>query len=197
MWFGECDDRERASRLATWELVRVNGPNQRQAIEKMVRDGIDPAIGGVANPAPEPLAGPVLDRFVSMAARDPSGQVRLGLASALQRLPLSQREPLATALVGWVEDAGDHNLPAMVWYGVSPLADSAPDALVRLAARCPWPDTLRWIAQALAGEVDRYPEELGSLLAAACEGGGDRADPVLTGVVEGLRGRRRVPPPPG
>src|SRR5207244_1398949 len=45
--------------------------------------------------------------FLRLAKADPSGLVRLVLASTLQRLPVSQRVPLATALASRSEDAND------------------------------------------------------------------------------------------
>ena len=49
-----------------------------------------------------------------MALTDPSGLVRLVLASTLQRLPVQRRVELAQALLSRVEDAADHNLPVTV-----------------------------------------------------------------------------------
>jgi putative membrane-bound dehydrogenase-like protein len=46
---------------------------------------------------------------------------RLHVASALQRIPLVERWPIALALLGHSEDARDANLPLMYWYGVEPL----------------------------------------------------------------------------
>jgi len=62
----------------------------------------------------------VHEKLVSLAASDPSGQVRLGLASALQRMPYEQRWSLATALSKRSEDAKDANIPLMIWYGMEP-----------------------------------------------------------------------------
>ena len=53
--------------------------------------------------------------FAALARDDPSGLVRLVLASTLQRLPVGQRVPLAEALVSRAEDAADHNIPALIW----------------------------------------------------------------------------------
>ena len=53
--------------------------------------------------------------------------VRMYLTSALQRLPYDQRWGIASALAMHAEDAEDHNLPLLLWYGVEPLVadDSA------------------------------------------------------------------------
>jgi putative membrane-bound dehydrogenase-like protein len=50
--------------------------------------------------------------------------VRLACASALQRLPAADVAfELAAALLAHAEDAEDHNLPAVLWYGVERLHD--------------------------------------------------------------------------
>ena len=67
-------------------------------------------------------SAPVLSALARAAGADASPFVRLHLASALQRVPLEQRRPIAEALLGHAEDAADAYLPLMYWYGVEPLA---------------------------------------------------------------------------
>ena len=62
-------------------------------------------------------------RFAALARQDDSPVVRLYLASALQRMPLTQRWSILDALASHAEDARDHNLPLMYWYAAEPLAD--------------------------------------------------------------------------
>jgi putative membrane-bound dehydrogenase-like protein len=59
-----------------------------------------------------------------LATTTKSPVVRLYLASALQRLPLEQRWKIAENLIAHDEDAQDHNLPLMYWYGVEALVES-------------------------------------------------------------------------
>jgi len=67
-------------------------------------------------------AGPaVLKRFTEMASAEKSALVRLYLAAALQRIDAPQRAEIALGLLSHAEDAEDHNLPLMVWYGVNDL----------------------------------------------------------------------------
>ena len=61
-------------------------------------------------------------RFADLAATDPSPVVRLYLASACQRLPLEERWGILDGLAAHGEDAGDPNLPLMIWYAAEPLA---------------------------------------------------------------------------
>lgn len=138
----------------------------------------------------------LLVEFTRMAANDPSGLVRLALASTLQRLPLSQRAGLAVALAGRAEDAADHNLPALVWYGISPLGAADPRALVEVAAACRWPATLRWIARNLAEQSDREPAPLDDLLRAMMKAEASLSRAVLQGMADGFAGRRQAVPPP-
>ncbi len=102
--------------------------------------------------------------FVQMAQSDPSALVRLALASTLQRLPVSSRGALAQALASRAEDAHDHNLPAMVWYGISPLADSDPEALVVVARVTEWRNLRSWIARSLTERFRVNPLAFDDLL---------------------------------
>ena len=82
------------------------------------------------------LPADLRNEFAALAKNDPSALVRLVLASTLQRLPVGQREQLAEALVSRSEDTTDHNIPPLIWTGLIPVAESDPDALVRLAMAC-------------------------------------------------------------
>lgn len=77
----------------------------------------------------------VLQRFAGMARDDQSPFVRLSIASVLQRMPLNARLTIAYGLVSHAQDAGDRNLPLMIWYGIEPaVSANRPDAL-RLASQ--------------------------------------------------------------
>lgn len=72
----------------------------------------------------------VVGRFEAMARSDASPVVRKYLAAALQRLEEGSRWELARGLMSRSEDAQDHNIPRLVWYGVEPLvAEEATRAL--------------------------------------------------------------------
>ena len=91
-------------------------------------------------------------RFVEMARSDSSAFVRLGLASALQRLPVEDRWELALALAAHGEDAGDANLPLMLWYGLEPAVAADPARATEFLARCSFPVVRQFIARRLAEE---------------------------------------------
>ena len=88
-----------------------------------------------------------LKKLASMAEKDPSPVVRLYLASALQRMPLDQRWAMAQNLVAHAEDANDHNIPKIIWYGVEPLAASDAPRALKLAASSKIPLVASFIAR--------------------------------------------------
>ena len=77
----------------------------------------------------------------------PAPLVRLALASALQRLPLAQRWPIAEALLSQEQDAGDPNLPLMIWYGIEPLVAADKVRAIQLTTRCKIPLVRQYIAR--------------------------------------------------
>ena len=139
-----------------------------------------------------PKGDPKLEKkFVELAKSDPSGLVRLALASTLQCLPVSSRGELAQALAGRAEDAQDHNLPGMVWYGITPLAESDPKALVGVARATEWTSLREWIARSLTDQAKERPEGLQALLSLMMEQTG-KSDSLLIGMEEALRGIKKV-----
>ena len=135
--------------------------------------------------------------LASLARADSSGLVRLVLASTLQRLPVDQRVGLARTLVSRAEDAGDHNIPAMVWTGLIPVAQADPDALVALAAGCKLPLVLRLIARRLSEDIETRPAPLNRLLDAAAASPKEFQAQVIWGMVDALSGWRKARKPAG
>ena len=136
----------------------------------------------------------LLPEFVRMAEKDESPLVRLTLASTLQRLPVDLRPVLAKPLLAHAEDADDHNLPLMLWYGLIAVGDEMPSDLVGLAADCRIPSTLRLIARCLAEQIESHPSAIDELLDLAATRVDLRAT-ILAGMYEGLRGWRRATKP--
>ena len=122
--------------------------------------------------------------FIRLAAKDPSPAVRLALASALQRFPAEARADLARPLLQHAEDAADHNLPLMLWYGLNPLGDSDPGLLATLGSKAKIPVTVRCIAQRLAESIEREPLAVDLLLGGAL----GAAPEIQTAIVEGFSG---------
>jgi putative membrane-bound dehydrogenase-like protein len=136
--------------------------------------------------------------FGSLATDDPSGLVRLALASTLQRMPIQRRADLATALMSRVEDADDHNLPLLVWYGLIPVVEADPLRAADLAVASRWPKTQRLIARRLASLIERHPAGTERLVAAVAATHDQKTrQNLLAGIADGLSGWRRAPKPAG
>ncbi len=138
----------------------------------------------------------LLPEFCKMARHEESGLVRLALASTLQRMPPKYRAALAGTLMRRAEDAEDHNMPLLVWYGLIPLAESDPFDLAELAIRSRWPKTRRLIARRLAEQIDEAPRAVDELVSHAAQTSDqDQRFQLLQGIADGLRGWSRAPRP--
>lgn len=136
-----------------------------------------------------------VERLAKLAENEPQGLVRLVLASTLQRVPAAERPVIAAGLLSHAEDASDHNLPKMVFYGLAPLVESDPAALVPLAAEGQFPLTREWLARALAENPAKNAAPLSQLLAAVTPASDGVKANVLRGLAAGLAGRRKADPP--
>ena len=150
----------------------------------------------------------VLQELIRLAREDDSGLVRLALASALQRIPVERRIELATPLAARDEDADDHNLPLLIWYGLIPtLARSSsevsgpvtaqdserPLALARFAIDCRFPVTRRLVARRLAELIDEHPKAIDTLLISV--NAEASLQDILNGLTAGFVGRHKVEVP--
>jgi putative membrane-bound dehydrogenase-like protein len=135
------------------------------------------------------------DQFESLARGDSSGLVRLVLASTLQRLPVSERVTLARALASRAEDANDHNIPALVWMGLIPVADANPESLCALACESKLPETTRSIARRLGEDIETRPAALNQLLVLAVNGSTELQKSVVSGLGEALKGWHKATKP--
>lgn len=90
-------------------------------------------------------------KFVEMARGDPSPVVRLYLAAACRRMaPGPARWEILEALAEREEDAGDPNLPLMVWYAAEPLAVEDPARAAAFLSRARLPYLREFMARRLA-----------------------------------------------
>jgi hypothetical protein len=141
------------------------------------------------------VSADLMTTFQSLARDDPSGLVRLVLASTLQRLPVNQRLDLARVLVHRSEDAADHNLPSLLWTGLIPLAAADPVGVAKLAVDCRMPLVVRAISRRLGEDIDRQPAPVNLLLEIATQKHQDFQAQVLAGVTEALAGRHKARQP--
>ncbi len=138
----------------------------------------------------------LLPKLLLLAENDSSALVRLTLASTLQRLPVSMRADLAIPLVSHAEDAGDHNIPLMLWYGLMAVGDDQRGDLVAVAGACKIPVTLRLISRFLAQQIERHPRPINDLIALAAQSDDDDfRSTVVQGISEGWTGWQKVPRP--
>lgn len=175
--------------VRTWAIQllvegRVSGTRQSPIVTN------DLSLGGIISPT-------TLKQFRELAMSDPSPLVRLYLASTLQRLPHEDRWPIAEALAAHAEDNSDANIPLMLWYGVEPLVHDDPVRFVKLAETSRMSVIRRHVARRVAALT---PSEAGLARLAAVITRID--DPtglrdVLDGLLQGLKGRRRVDMPDG
>lgn len=137
------------------------------------------------------------EELVHRAVSDSSALVRLVLASTLQRLPifLNNRLKLAAVLLSHSEDAGDHNLPAMIWFGLIPVAKHKPEYLGWAAISGRIPEVRRWTARRLGELAASRPELLASRIAQSVDMPAEVRNDIALGAVAGLAGQRKVAAP--
>ncbi len=165
----------------------------RQATETWPLDTLRGPLAKVEYP--QSAITTTLPKLLQKARHDSSSLVHLTLASTLQRLPLKHRPELAIELVKHAEHAEDKNLPSLVWYGLIPLGDSDPMALISVAQVCTWPKLTRWITRNLAGRIETQPEPLRALL--ACATNEAQRIAMLEGLSDAFQGWRKAPKPTG
>jgi putative membrane-bound dehydrogenase-like protein len=132
---------------------------------------------------------------LARSSRDPSPKVRLALASALQRLSLEARAPIAEGLLARGADADDRPLVLMIWYGIEPLAAGDPDRGAAMAGRASVPQLRRFLARRVI--ATDAPRGLAALLPKVESAGDPARLDLLAGIHDALRGRKHVPMPDG
>ncbi|MCA9427890.1 MAG: dehydrogenase, partial [Candidatus Omnitrophica bacterium] len=169
-----------------WLIDQLADPNEHIRVWaiRFLTDGIEPSADAQA-------------AFRVLAEKDPSDLVRLFVASSLQRMALGDRWAIANRLCAHGEDASDHNLPLMIWYGIVDAVANQPEQALRLASQTKIPIIREFIVRRLAADLSSNPqvlEEITQLLV-------DSEDPatrsqVLKGLQGGLAGFSRVQSPP-
>lgn len=96
-----------------------------------------------------PIDQSTLNQFAAMARHDESPIVRLYLASAVQRLPYSERWSILEGLMSHAEDVDDNNLPRMYWFGLEPMVPVHPKDSLELAVTGKIPAIQEFVARRL------------------------------------------------
>ncbi|MCH2114731.1 MAG: PmoA family protein [Pirellulales bacterium] len=130
-----------------------------------------------------------LQRFVDLARNDTSPVVRLYLAAALQRVKPDTQWAIAEELALHAEDAEDHNISKMIWFGIEPLVTTDLDRSLRLAGNAQLPLLTRHIARRLTDS-----EQLIEVVAAVSASPSARKQ-LLLGIRDGLEGQYDVRAP--
>ena len=130
-----------------------------------------------------------MQEFNRMAVKDPSAVVRLYLASALQRIDSDERWSIAQALMAHAEDAQDHNLPKIIWYGVEPLVAKNAERALALSSESKIPMITRYIARRSvdANAIETLVDYLGKKVESPAT--------LLEGMLDGLEGRKDIVTP--
>lgn len=136
-----------------------------------------------------------IQHFTALAQNEPSGLVRLSLASALQQLDVSDRLQIAGPLSQFAQDSDDRVQPLMLWYGIEPAIAAHPDRAFEFASATRIPLLRRYIARRLSSMIDANPECVETLISQASEADRTHAVDYLSGLASALHGRRRVSPP--
>src|SRR6185369_10696133 len=89
---------------------------------------------------------------------------RINLASALQRIPIDDRWPIAEALLAHAEDADDPYLPLMYWYGFEPLVPRNVRKSIELIPRIQIPLVRQYIARRLVSIREGDDSAVGNAL---------------------------------
>ena len=175
---------------AMWSL-HVTGLLEAAELEESLQDGDEYVRAWAVQLLTEdgmPSAA-ALNRFAEMAREDESPAVRKYLAAALQRLDQDARWDIAEGLVARAEDAEDHNIPKLIWFGIEPLVEADPDRALALAGGSEIPMAVEHIARRA---VDA--DELETLIAHLPEYPAVQVD-LLEGMRAGLEGRTDIEPP--
>ena len=141
---------------ADWLLERTLDPSEhvRAWAVRLLADGLE-----------EPNAS-VSKRFVELAGADPSGLVRLYVASSLPRFKLDDAIEIASKLAGHASDSKDRVQPKLIWYGLESFVgscakhggaevDARVNRLLELASNSKLPTLRRNIVRRLTSEIDQ------------------------------------------
>ena len=140
----------------------------------------------------------LMPQFAALAKSDPSPVVRLYLASAMQRVPVSMRWEVLQNLAAHAEDQNDHNLPLMVWYAAEPLATA--DAKRALEFAHTAGKTMPILREFMLRRIGSLDKNAG--LAVLVDGIGSSENPeeqlnIIRGLRTALSGQRRAKAPKG
>ncbi|MCA9121389.1 MAG: c-type cytochrome [Planctomycetaceae bacterium] len=161
-WFDSDLDVTRKLR-ALWALYSTNGADKEWLIGLLKSNSEHLRCWAIRllTDAPGPDQT-ITDALTQAAGAEASWLVRMELASALRRLPVTDRFDVAIPLTRRAPNV-DPNIDRMIWYAVEPAVADNPQRGVAFAATAPQP-LMRWTAKRLAAHSS---DSIGLLFAAA------------------------------
>ena len=130
-----------------------------------------------------------ISEFEEMAKHDPSGLVLSFLASAMRKVPVDLRWPLATALAGHGEFKEDRVLPLIIWYGIEPAVPGSTAKAVELAKSTQMPKIRRFIARRIFEDLGTSPSGADQVVRLLQDTkAADRQTEILSGMSEAMTG---------
>jgi len=177
-----------------WTLHAANGATNGPTILKLLADHEEYIRAWAIQLELEDktASGAILNRLEELAATDPSPVVRLYLTSALQRLPNEARWGIATALAAHGEDAEDHNIPLMLWYGTEPLVPDNPKRAIELALQSKIPLLRSYILRRASSTNETLPSVVAVLGQA---NNAELQGEILNQMMAAFEGRVEIPMP--
>ncbi len=145
---------------------------------RLLLDGASPVSGD----------GETIGALTRLAETESSPAVRLAMASALQRIPVTSRSGIAAPLLKHEADATDHNLPLMLWYGIEPLAAAHRRELADLAKVSAIPLVRNHIARRLALAPEDPEQAFDGLIRHAATAPAEWTLDILAGLSRSLEG---------
>jgi putative membrane-bound dehydrogenase-like protein len=179
---------------AIWALNAMNGLDQAARLALLGHASEDVRAWGVRLLADAETPSPaVLDRLSALAHSDPSPKVRLSLASALQRIPVTTRWNVARGLLAHGQDASDRALPLMIWYGIEPAVALDGRQAIDLMSEIQIPIVREFVARrAVSADPDSGLDAVASTLMKADS---QVCRDLLLGAREALQGRKQTKTP--
>lgn len=142
--------------------------------------------------------GALFARISEMARGDASAVVRRRIASAIQRLHVSERWPWLDSLTANNKDINDQNIPFLLWYALEPAAAADPTHALALIQKTPHQRLVEFTARRLASAAVE-PGATGATLEKLCQllssGSPALRRPLLAGIKAGLAGITQLAEP--
>jgi hypothetical protein len=152
LWKLVQTEKEDTRRLrALWSLYSVGGADESKLLSLLSDDSDRLRVWAIRLLVDHKSASKTaVEKLTALAKVEKSAMVRLALASALQRLDHKDRWVIAESLASRSEDAGDPNLPLMIWYGIEAAVPGDAEKAAALLSKAKIPVVRRNLARRLA-----------------------------------------------